>query len=194
MSKYNIDTATSDIITEMNDAGMEKIRIVIISRLPSSPIDKGAGSGGHGGGTTAPLLSNWGGCGGCSSTMKKQHHKGLFRISRKGRGGPFREKCRKKRIPPLGVSAKILVPTPPSESLSKMGMPPPQGAGSFSGQQGRIARKGHPGGGDYTKGIFCFVLSLFFVCVKNGLPPSPLGVSVTFWYPSPPSETLLEIN
>ena len=35
---------------------------------------------------------------------------------------------------------KILVP--PSESLSKIGTSP--GAGSFSRQQGQIARKGHP--------------------------------------------------
>ena len=47
----------------------------------------------------------------------------------------------------------------------KNGHPLPQGAGSFSGQQGRIARKGHQGlRENCAKGIFCLVLFLF-LCV-----------------------------
>ena len=61
------------------------------------------------------------------------------------------------------VSVKVWSPHPGFSV--KNGYPPPQGAGSFSGQQGRIAQKGHPGQrGNCAKGIFCFVLFLF-LCV-----------------------------
>ena len=58
---------------------------------------------------------------------------------------------------------------------------PPQGAGSFSGQQERIAQKGHPGRGEMRERDILLCSVSFFVGVKNGY--FPLGVSVKFWYP-----------
>ena len=75
----------------------------------------------------------------------------------------FGKSARKKRIPPPRSLRKILVPPP--RSRCQKWVPPPQGAGSFSGQQGRIARKGHPGRWrNCAKGIF-FIFTCQFIAL-----------------------------
>ena len=72
--------------------------------------------------------------------------------------------CVKNGYLPSPSEFSVKVWHPPSESLSKM-VTLPQGAGSFSWQQGRTARKERPGRRRYcAKGVFCCVLFLF-LCV-----------------------------
>ena len=104
--------------------------------------------------------------------------KGLFRISRKGGVVLFGKSACKKRIPPS--EPPINFGTPPSKSLSKMGIPP-SGCRKLIRAAGVNRAKGASrAAGNCTKGIFCFVLFLF-LCVKK--MDTPLEVSVKFLYP-----------
>ena len=71
--------------------------------------------------------------------------------------------ARKKCTPPLGVSVKFWYP-PPLEFLSKMGTPPRMPE-AFQGSTGESRERGiQGGGGNCTKGVFCYVL-FRFLCV-----------------------------